>query len=102
MRFGRSLSSAIGLTIGDLADAVLPAYVGRVVVDRTGLTGPFDWTLEWTPDQALPTVGGDTRVDPTGPSLFSAIPEQLGLKLQSADGPVSVLVVDRIELPTEN
>jgi uncharacterized protein (TIGR03435 family) len=102
MRFGRSLSSAAGLTMSDLADVVLSLYTGRMVVDRTGLTGPFEWTLEWTPDQLLPTVGGDTRIDPNGPSLFAALQEQLGLKLEPATGPVSVLVVERADLPTEN
>lgn len=102
MRFGRSQSSAVGLTMSELANGVLPLYVGRTVVDRTGLAGSFDWAFEWTPDQLLPVVGGDTRIDPNGPSLFAAIQEQLGLKLESANGPVSVLVIERAELPTEN
>jgi len=81
---------------------VLSLYVGRAVADRTGLTGPYDWTLEWTPDQLLPTVGGETPIDPNGPSLFAAIQEQLGLRLESVNGPVSVLLVERAELPLEN
>ena len=102
MRFGRSQSSALGLGMSDLADTVLSRYVGRTVVDRTGLAGPMDWALEWTPDQLLPSVGGETRIDPNGPSLFAAIQEQLGLRLESARGPVSVLIIERAELPTEN
>ncbi len=102
MRFGRSQSGAAGLTLSDLSEVVLSLYTGRMVVDRTGLTGPFEWALEWTPDQLLPTIGGDTRIDPNGPSLFAALQEQLGLKLEPATGPVSVLVVERADLPTEN
>jgi len=102
MRFGRSQSSATGLTMSDLAEVVLPLYVGRAVVDRTGISGPWEWSLEWTPDQLLPVVGGDTKIDPTGPSLFAALQEQLGLKLESSSGPVSVLVIERVERPTEN
>lgn len=78
---------------------MLSLYVGRAVADRTGLTGPYDWTLEWTPDQLLPTVGGDTPIDPNGPSLFAAIQEQLGLRLESASGPASVLLIERAEHP---
>ena len=88
--------------MAELADAVLSRYAGRTVVNRTGLDGPFEWTLEWTPDQLLPTVGGDTPIDPNGPSLFVALQEQLGLKLEATRAPVSVVVIDRAEHPTEN
>jgi uncharacterized protein (TIGR03435 family) len=74
----------------------------RAGANRTGLTGPYDWTLEWTPDQLLPMVGGETPIDPNGPSLFAAIQEQLGLRIESASGPVSVLLIERAELPAEN
>lgn len=66
--------------------------VTRVVVDRTGLTGYFKFTLEWTPDEL--------SADATGGSIFTALQEQLGLKLEPARGPVEVLVVDRAEPPT--
>jgi uncharacterized protein (TIGR03435 family) len=68
----------------------LPQFVGRTVVDRTGLSGVFDIDLEWTPEQTAET---------TGPSLFTAVQEQLGLKLEGARGPVAVLVIDHIERP---
>jgi uncharacterized protein (TIGR03435 family) len=65
----------------------------RPVVDHTSLTGTYDFKLGWTPDAA----------DPTGISIFTAIKEQLGLKLESAKGPVEVLVIDRAErIPTAN
>jgi uncharacterized protein (TIGR03435 family) len=64
----------------------------RVVIDRTGLTGRFDIELEWSPDQ--------TATD--RPSIFTAVQEQLGLKLESTRGPVEVLVIDHVERPTED
>lgn len=65
--------------------------VSRVVVDRTGLTGNFDMTLDWTPDEM--------STDTPGGSIFTALQEQLGLKLVPSRGPVEVLVVDRAEHP---
>jgi bla regulator protein blaR1 len=78
---------------------------GRLVVDKTGLTGYYDWTLQWTPDANDPRLAVDAATppsDPNKPGLFTAIQEQLGLKLVPAKGPVEVLVVDHIERPTEN
>jgi uncharacterized protein (TIGR03435 family) len=86
----------------------LSQLTGRVVIDRTGLTGGYDIDLKWTPtpDQlppGPPPPGFEPPpIDPNGPSLFTALDEQLGLKLDSERGPVEVLVVDRIEPPTEN
>ena len=83
----------------------LSMFVGRIVVDRTGLTGNFDFNLTWTPDQMPQRPPGAPElppVDPNGPSIFTAVQEQLGLKLDSQRGPVSVLVIDRVEHPTEN
>jgi uncharacterized protein (TIGR03435 family) len=79
------------------------------VVDRTGLTGSFDLDLQWTPDQ-MPQGREDRppgapplpAIDPNGPSIFTAVQEQLGLKLESTKGPVDVLVIDRVEHPTED
>jgi uncharacterized protein (TIGR03435 family) len=92
----------------------LRPFVNRNVVDRTGLTGKFDLELEWTPDQlrdlkpsadlppgAQPLLNG-VPFDPNGPSIFTALQEQLGLKLESAKGPVDVLIIDSVERPTED
>jgi len=69
---------------------------GRIVVDKTGLTGIYNITLKWTPD-------GTATSDPNAPpDLFTAIEEQLGLKLVPAKAPVDVIVVDHVERPTEN
>ena len=83
-------------------------FTGRIVLDRTGLTGDYDINLTWTPDQMAqrppgapdPLINGAT-VDPNGPSLFTAVQEQLGLKLDSQRGSVDVLVIDRAEKPVE-
>jgi len=69
--------------------------LSRKVVDNTGLTGNYDINLKWTPDDL------QGRPD-AGPTLFTALEEQLGLKLDAAKGPVNTLVVDHVEKPSEN
>jgi uncharacterized protein (TIGR03435 family) len=82
----------------------LSMFTRRIVVDNTGLTGGFDIELTWTPDQMPngPPPPGVTMppIDPNGPSIFTALQEQLGLKLESQTGPVDVLVIDHVERPT--
>jgi len=85
---------------------VLARFVNRTVVDKTGLSGTYDLDLQWTPDQ-VPQGRGDPppglpAIDPNGPSIFTAVQEQLGLKLDSTRGAVDVLVIDRAEHPTED
>jgi uncharacterized protein (TIGR03435 family) len=84
----------------------LSVFTRRTVVDRTGLKGNFDVDLTWMPDQmpAGPPPPGVQLppIDPNGPSIFTALQEQLGLKLESQTGPVDVLVIDHVERPTEN
>jgi uncharacterized protein (TIGR03435 family) len=74
----------------------LAGFVRRPVIDKTGLPGKFDFELHFTPDDAAPG-SSDTL-----PGLFTALEEQLGLKLQGGKGPVPVLVIDHLELPTAN
>jgi uncharacterized protein (TIGR03435 family) len=69
----------------------LTQFAGRRVVDKTGLTGRFDFTLTWTPE------GGASLTDADGGSLFTALQDQLGLKLESQRGPVEVVVIDSVE-----
>jgi uncharacterized protein (TIGR03435 family) len=76
-----------------------PEIGGRMVIDRTGLTGEYDFTLQWTPEQ-MPN--GAPPPDPSWPSLFTALQEQLGLKLESTNGPVDTIVIDSVEMPSEN
>jgi uncharacterized protein (TIGR03435 family) len=82
---------------------VLSPYEERTVVDRTGLTGNWDFELRFTPDDVgQPAPGQDPPViDPNGPSFVTALRDQLGLKLDPAKGPVEVLVVDRVERPAD-
>jgi uncharacterized protein (TIGR03435 family) len=70
--------------------------LGRTVVDKTGLTGIYDIDLTWTPDSTVAST------ELSGPSLFTAIQEQLGLKLEAGKGPVEVIVVDSAEKPSAN
>jgi uncharacterized protein (TIGR03435 family) len=99
--------AAGGVSMAQLATS-LSRLVKRTVLDRTLLTGTFDFELQWTPeglpqrspdavDQPIRLNGSD--VDPNGPSIFTALREQLGLKLESKDGPVDVLVVDSASRP---
>jgi uncharacterized protein (TIGR03435 family) len=91
---------ANAVTMGVFARRI-STIAGRTVVDRTGLTGNFDLTLRWTADASS---GGD-RVAPTGddgPTFFTAVQEQLGLKLESQRGPVEFLVIESVEHPIED
>jgi len=83
-----------GVKIGDIARAL--SFLGlaeRPVVDHSGLPGNYEVELRWTPD-------GVRQADPDVPSLFTALREQLGLKLEPTIGPVEVLVIDSVERPT--
>jgi uncharacterized protein (TIGR03435 family) len=94
---------------------MLTSYLHRLVIDRTGLTEIYNFALRWTADENLTqpssnsqgAAGGSSNglpsADPTGsPSLFTAIQEQLGLKLESAKGPVEFIVIDHVERTSGN
>ncbi len=89
----------------------LSREVGRSIVDKTGLTGNYEYTLEWTPENGSPPMPGNPPGGPphdggaddsVGPSLFTALQEQLGLKLEASKGMVDVIVVDHIDQPSAN
>jgi uncharacterized protein (TIGR03435 family) len=84
--------------------AALAGKVGRPVIDQTGLAGTYDFNLEWSPEQRTSPATQDTAARVPQPdeglSLFTALEEQLGLKLESTRGPLVVLVIDRVEKPT--
>jgi uncharacterized protein (TIGR03435 family) len=73
------------------------------VIDRSGLTGTFDVSIEWTPAITPPPGSGVTFTpDPDGPTFTEALQDQLGLKLVPQTGPVDVLVIDHVEQPSGN
>ena len=79
----------------------LSDVAGRPVVDRSGLTGTYDITLKWAPEFPPGTLINGAPPPPSdGPSLFTALREQLGLKLEPARAPVPVLVIDSVQMPT--
>jgi len=86
---GKASTAAIATFLSEVMD--------RYVVDRTGIEGVFDFTLTWPPH----TIA-DRSPDANGSSIFTAIQEQLGLKLVSAKGPVEILIIDHVERPSEN
>ena len=93
---------ATGRTLGDLAAALGNFIVNRMVVERTGLAGAYDFELSWMTDNlqsATNPAGADIS---DAPSVFTAVQEQLGLKLESQRGPVEFLVIDNVERPSEN
>jgi uncharacterized protein (TIGR03435 family) len=93
-----------GAPLADLAP-MLSTRVQRTVVDRTGLKGTWDLTLTYAPEPAQIPPGPlfpGVSFDPNGPSLFTALQEQLGLKLEATRAPVEVLVIERVDHPTAN
>lgn len=117
MFMGRGELTAQGLPLAPLVRE-LSLQLGRTVIDKTGLTGNYDFSLKWTSDvtvgafgEALapretegspPGTGGTSEPESSGPSIFTAIQDQLGLKLQSEKGPVEILVIDHVEKPSAN
>ena len=120
MRMGRGELSAQGVAVSDFSDQ-LGRVLGRNVIDKTGLAGKYNFTLKWTPDDnknaafrgpgdgppgapgAPAGAGADAPPpDANGPTIFAAIQEQLGLKLEAQKGPVDIYVIDRVEKPAEN
>ena len=110
MRMGRGELNGDGVKLEFLAQ-VLANQLGRPVVDKTGLTGNYDIKLAWTPDPGQPAplplgpppgLEPSPAPDPSGPSIFTAIEEQLGLRLESQKAPIETIVIDSVEKPSEN
>ncbi|HLY43367.1 MAG TPA: TIGR03435 family protein [Terracidiphilus sp.] len=101
---GNGRMDATATTI-DALTAALTQQVEHPVLDKTALTGHYDFKLRWTPDNTPSTAGADgtsAASDNSAPDLFTAVQEQLGLKLESRKEPLDVVVIDRIEKPSEN
>lgn len=110
INMGRGSLWGSQIPVSDLILA-LSQIMGRTILDQTGLNGKFDFNLKWTPDQStaglsgvgLPPPGADAApLNPEGPSIFTALQEQLGLKLDSGKGPVEVIVIDHAGKPSAN
>ena len=82
--------------------SLLASQLQQPVVDKTGLTGRYDFTLRWAAEQLSLVPGTPTADAEKSPSLFTALREQLGLRLTSTRGPLEVLVIDHAEKPSEN
>jgi uncharacterized protein (TIGR03435 family) len=93
---GKSQLQATAVSM-DLLAGYLGNRLGRIVVDKTGLSNSYNFTLEWTPGQAP-----NQALDSSAPSLVTALREQLGLRLESQKSPVEVLVIDNLQKPSEN
>jgi uncharacterized protein (TIGR03435 family) len=103
---GLGVMPAINANMGDLGRVLQGTVLDRPVIDQTGITGRYDFTLTWTPDE-FQFPGIQRPPTPTGnpgaaPNLFTAIQEQLGLRLETTRAPADVIVIDRVEKPTDN
>jgi uncharacterized protein (TIGR03435 family) len=110
---GRGQMTGTGATL-DMLIHLLSNATDRIVIDRTGLNGAYDFKLEWTPGPGemglaggppppgVAPGGSEASAPAEGPSLFTAIQEQLGLRLEATKGPVEVVVVDHAEKPSAN
>jgi len=98
-----------GISLSRLADALSDFFMDRHVLDHTGITANFNIRLEYTPDENTPNKMNfpSLAVDPTsdipvGPTIFTALEQQLGLKLESIKGPRGYIAIDHVERPSEN
>jgi uncharacterized protein (TIGR03435 family) len=107
---GLNILDGYGFSISGFGSVVSGMLLDRPVIDKTGVTGTFDIHLEFAPDVTMPSIGpprgsvdnpGTPSTD-NGPSIFTAMQEQLGLKLEPAKGPVEVIVIDHSEYPSAN
>jgi uncharacterized protein (TIGR03435 family) len=99
----RIVLPARNATMSDLTSLLQRAVLDRPVVDKTGLSGRYDFDLTWAPDETQ--FGGEVPIAPSdapSPPLFTAMQEQLGLRLEATRGPVDALVIDTAEKPTAN
>jgi len=110
MKGGMMITSAKLMPLSQLAQR-LSGELGRMVLDKTGLTGTYDFDLQYALERGpQPILGGASESQavpsasepPGGPSVFTALQDQLGLKLESGKGPIEIIVIDHIERPSGN
>jgi uncharacterized protein (TIGR03435 family) len=100
--FQRRQITAENASLDRLVEA-LNVLLGKPVIDRTGLTGTFDYKLEWSPDERqAPSSEAPPEVDGSSPPISSALQEQLGLRLVSTRAPLDLIVVEKAEKPSAN
>lgn len=100
---GRIVMPARNASMGDFASVLQRAVLDRPVVNKTGLTGRYDFDLDWSPSGR--EFGGDIPAageDASSPPLFTAVQQQLGLKLEATHGPAEAFVIDEVERPSAN
>ena len=97
LRFGPGSVVGNAVALSFFCSGFLSDATERLVIDRTKLTGRYDVQLHWTPDESAVSSGSDS-----GPSIFTAVREQLGLRLEPVKAPVEVLVIDYAEKPSAN
>ena len=112
MRFGvgelTGQAVPVSLLVRHLSRELSREFGGSIIEDKTGLKGNYDFKLQWTPGGSQAPTGGQQGSDstPSGdssrPSLFAALQKQLGLNLESQNGPGETLVIDHVERPSEN
>ena len=110
-RIGRGQMNLSGANMSSFANMLAgQAEIARPVIDETGLKGNYEIALKWTPESPTQIVGGDASqssasappVDTAGPNLFTALQDQLGLKLESRKAPAETIGIARIEKPSDN
>jgi uncharacterized protein (TIGR03435 family) len=98
----------LAMSVADFCQNLTWDALDRPVIDKTGIAGKFNFRVEFAPDEATPffrSAGVDPAPapsEPAGPSIFTALQQQLGLKLEPTRGPVEFLVIDHVERPSEN
>ena len=106
-RAAKGINASRGAMLGEAATmanlaAKLSNLLDRPIENSTGLDGRYDFRLQWTPELDPPAANGGVAGDRFGPSIFTALQEQLGLRLESTKGPVEVLIIDQAERPSAN
>jgi uncharacterized protein (TIGR03435 family) len=104
LRYPRAgLLPARNATMTELAQSLQTAVMDRPVINQTKIEGRYDFTLDWMPDETQFATFGRVNVPDTGkPNIYEAFREQLGLRLEATRAPADIIVIDRVEKPSEN